>query len=211
MSSNNRTVDSIINAKNPKFDREEIIYFCECGFTVKQIADIMGCSIALVSIVLDGAELYKNPSRPKSCKNFEELAFLKLYERGLSDYEISNILNCGREHVRDQRTTRGLSANYPAPNKPTPIEEVAVAIKPEVVDDPKIEEEPTEPATVEGFKAPVGYILVPEPKSERVQLLVQPSIKEAVSTEAVEKGVSFNEMASRIFRSYLNSKGENHE
>lgn len=43
-----------------------------------------------------------------------------------------------------------------------------------------------------------GYRVVPDNKSERIQLLVRPETKKALRKEAAEKGISMNELVNRI-------------
>ena len=64
----------------------------------------------------------------------------------------------------------------------------------------KKEHEETAP---EGFVVPKGYRLVPEYKSARMQLLVQPAVKDTLVKEAKSQGLSLNELANRIFKDYL--------
>jgi len=55
-------------------------------------------------------------------------------------------------------------------------------------------------------KAPEGYKLNPEfieVKSKRVQLLLQPSVVEALKALAKEKGLSMNETASEAIKQYI--------
>lgn len=60
-------------------------------------------------------------------------------------------------------------------------------------------------------KPPEGYKLNPEyieVKSKRVQLLLQPSIVEALKALAVEKGLSMNETANEAIKEYLEREGK---
>lgn len=60
-------------------------------------------------------------------------------------------------------------------------------------------------------KAPEGYKLNPEfieVKSKRVQLLLQPSIVEALKALAKEKGLSMNETANEAIKEYLEREGK---
>lgn len=50
---------------------------------------------------------------------------------------------------------------------------------------------------------PKGYRLVKEGKSERVQLLVRPSTKEALKRMASAEGVSVNELINTALEEYL--------
>ena len=59
--------------------------------------------------------------------------------------------------------------------------------------------------TKDGEKAPEGYKLAPqyiELKTKRVQLLVQPSLYEAVKAKASSLGISTNEAISEALRQY---------
>jgi len=71
-------------------------------------------------------------------------------------------------------------------------------------EDPK---EAPQTTTPEGFIVPKGYKLVKETKSERLQLLVRPTIKDGVKAEAEAQGLSVNELANNIFEEYLERKG----
>lgn len=60
-------------------------------------------------------------------------------------------------------------------------------------------------------KAPEGYKLNPEfieVKSKRVQLLLQPSIVEALKALAKKKGLSMNETANEAIKEYLEREGK---
>ena len=59
----------------------------------------------------------------------------------------------------------------------------------------------------EGFSIPKGYRLAKEYKSERMQLLVRPALKEAIKQEAEAQGLSMNELVNTIFEEYLERKG----
>ena len=50
-----------------------------------------------------------------------------------------------------------------------------------------------------GYK--IGYI--PENKTERMQLLVKPSIKKAIKELSTKRGLSMNELINQIFEEYL--------
>ena len=54
---------------------------------------------------------------------------------------------------------------------------------------------------------PKGYKLVKENKSERMQLLVRPVLKEAIKQEAMAQGVSMNDLVNGIFEEYMERKG----
>ena len=55
---------------------------------------------------------------------------------------------------------------------------------------------------------PTGYRLVPEQKSERLQLLVRPATKAALRKLSQEQGVSMNELASQILEAYIEERGQ---
>ena len=59
----------------------------------------------------------------------------------------------------------------------------------------------------EGMAIPKGYKLVKENKSERMQLLVRPALKEAIKKEAAAQGLSMNDLVNTIFEEYLERKG----
>lgn len=50
---------------------------------------------------------------------------------------------------------------------------------------------------------PKGYKLVKENKSQHMQLLVRPAIKNAIKAEAEAQGLSMNDLANNIFEEYL--------
>ena len=58
-------------------------------------------------------------------------------------------------------------------------------------------------AQAETFVIPKGYILAREPKSERMQLLVRPAIKEGIKKLADERGTSVNDLIGQILDEYL--------
>ena len=66
----------------------------------------------------------------------------------------------------------------------------------------------SEQETPAGVTIPKGYKLVKENKSERMQLLVRPTIKEAVKKEAEAQGLSMNDLVNNIFEEYLERKGK---
>lgn len=70
------------------------------------------------------------------------------------------------------------------------------------------EEIKTEPATTEGLTIPKGYRLAPEYKSQRLQLLVKPSTKDAIKGLATAKGFSVNEFINMILEEYIERQGE---
>ena len=54
---------------------------------------------------------------------------------------------------------------------------------------------------------PKGYRLVKEYKTERMQLLVRPTLKEAIKKEAQAQGLSMNDLINNIFEEYLGKRG----
>lgn len=67
---------------------------------------------------------------------------------------------------------------------------------------------PSELIQGEGVTIPKGYKLVKENKSDRMQLLVRPALKEAIKKEAAAQGVSMNDLVNSIFEEYLERKGK---
>lgn len=57
-------------------------------------------------------------------------------------------------------------------------------------------------APQDGFSVPKGYRLAPEFKSERVQLLIRPVLKEVVKRAAAERGISMNEFICQLIEEY---------
>ena len=70
------------------------------------------------------------------------------------------------------------------------------------------QEVPSGSRATEGVVVPKGYKLVKENKSDRMQLLVRPTIKEAIKKEAAAQGVSMNDLVNCIFEEYLERKGK---
>jgi hypothetical protein len=69
-------------------------------------------------------------------------------------------------------------------------------------------EEPAQrPAEQESLSIPKGYKLVKENKSERMQLLVRPTLKEAIRKEAAAQGLTMNDLVNNIFEEYLERTG----
>ena len=59
-------------------------------------------------------------------------------------------------------------------------------------------------------EAPEGYKLNPafiETKSKRVQLLLQPSVHEAIKKIATDEGTSFNDYVSALLKEHAESRG----
>ena len=71
----------------------------------------------------------------------------------------------------------------------------------------KVDRKPRKAAALTGNnKPPAGYKLNPEyieTKSRRVQLLMQPSIYEAIKAEAQAAGISFNEVVNTVLRAHI--------
>lgn len=61
--------------------------------------------------------------------------------------------------------------------------------------------------SIDQYKPPKGYKLIREYKSERMQLLVRPTLKEAMKKEAKKQGLSMNDLANTIFEEYLERNG----
>ena len=59
------------------------------------------------------------------------------------------------------------------------------------------------PVTDEGGSVPRGYRLVPDKRSERLQLLVSPSTKADLKELAQQEGVSVNDLVNRIMLEYI--------
>jgi predicted DNA binding CopG/RHH family protein len=55
----------------------------------------------------------------------------------------------------------------------------------------------------EDMAIPKGYRLARESKSERLQMLVRPELKEAIKAEAEAQGLSMNELVNNILEEYL--------
>lgn len=52
---------------------------------------------------------------------------------------------------------------------------------------------------------PEGYRIVKQSKSERIQLLVTPHVKERLQELAEVEGISLNALANNIFQEYIDS------
>lgn len=69
------------------------------------------------------------------------------------------------------------------------------------------EPEQTTPAPDhEGDSVPVGFILRPEPKTRRVQLLFQPSTYKSLKDFATAHNMSINEAVNQIIKDYLKER-----
>lgn len=71
-------------------------------------------------------------------------------------------------------------------------------------------EEQEAPQQMQGTSVtiPKGYKLVKENKSQRMQLLVRPTLKDAIREEAEAQGLSMNDLVNNIFEEYLERKGK---
>lgn len=58
-----------------------------------------------------------------------------------------------------------------------------------------------------GLVIPKGYKLTKETKSERMQLLVRPTLKAELKAEAAAQGLSMNDLANNIFEEYMKERG----
>ena len=59
-----------------------------------------------------------------------------------------------------------------------------------------------------GAAIPKGYRIVKENKSQRLHILVRPTLKNAIKEEAAEQGLSTNDLINNIFEEYLKRKGK---
>lgn len=66
------------------------------------------------------------------------------------------------------------------------------------IDEPKAESVEAVEIGVVREDLPDGYILKPEPKTEHLHLLLQKSIKTALTEEASNTGTSINELIHRV-------------
>lgn len=70
------------------------------------------------------------------------------------------------------------------------------------------EEQPETPkAAADSFTAPKGYRLVREQKSERMQLLIRPTTKEAIKKAAQAQGISMNDLVNQLLDEYAERQG----
>jgi len=74
-------------------------------------------------------------------------------------------------------------------------------------EEPKAKTPAAEPVQ-EGVVIPKGYRLAPEHKSQRVQLLIKPSTKDAIKEIAEAQGLSMNELINIILEAYIERKGK---
>ena len=70
--------------------------------------------------------------------------------------------------------------------------------------------EPKADMTTAGAPAPIpsGYMIMPEVKSERLQLLIKPATKQAMKAEAIRAGKSVNALINEILEDHINRKGK---
>jgi hypothetical protein len=61
---------------------------------------------------------------------------------------------------------------------------------------------PKEEQTAPAVSIPKGYRLEKELKSERLQLLIRPTTKQALKDKAAKEGVSVNDLINRILDDY---------
>lgn len=60
----------------------------------------------------------------------------------------------------------------------------------------------------QAFTIPKGYILTKEPKTERMQILIRPSTKEAIKKAVEEQGYkSMNDLINQILDEYIERQG----
>lgn len=64
-------------------------------------------------------------------------------------------------------------------------------------------ETPKQEKKAAGVNVPKGYKLVKENKSERMQLLIRPTIKESIRNIAAAQGLSMNDLINNIFEEYI--------
>lgn len=74
-------------------------------------------------------------------------------------------------------------------------------------DEPVTTKEPSATIANDGNAIPKGYKLVKENKSDRMQLLIRPAVKNALKQEATAQGVSMNDLTNSILEEYLERKG----
>lgn len=56
-------------------------------------------------------------------------------------------------------------------------------------------------------EVPFGYIVAPEPKTERVPLLMKKSVKELVKKDSEEQEISVNEVINHILEEHYRERG----
>ena len=70
-----------------------------------------------------------------------------------------------------------------------------------------VPEEQLEATQTDSFTAPKGYRLVREQKSERMQLLIRPTTKEAIKKAAQAQGISMNDLVNQLLDEYAERQG----
>lgn len=70
-----------------------------------------------------------------------------------------------------------------------------------------VPEEQPEVTQADSFAAPKGYRLVREQKSERMQLLIRPTTKEAIKKAAQAQGISMNDLVNQLLDEYAERQG----
>ena len=63
------------------------------------------------------------------------------------------------------------------------------------------------PANTESIVVPKGYKMVREAKSQRMQLLVRPTTKDAIRKAAAAQGLSMNDLVNQILDEYAERQG----
>lgn len=56
-------------------------------------------------------------------------------------------------------------------------------------------------------EVPFGYVVAPEPKTERVPLLMKKSVKELVKRDSEDQEISVNEVINHILEEYYKGRG----
>ena len=70
-----------------------------------------------------------------------------------------------------------------------------------------VPEEQPEVTQADSFAAPKGYRLVREQKSDRMQLLIRPTTKEAIKKAAQAQGISMNDLVNQLLDEYAERQG----
>ena len=65
-----------------------------------------------------------------------------------------------------------------------------------------------DPGKTDAPDIPKGYRLVKETKSERMHIMLRPSIKEGLKAKADAQGTSVNDLINSILEEYIDRKGE---
>lgn len=56
-------------------------------------------------------------------------------------------------------------------------------------------------------EVPFGYIIAPEPKTERVPLLMKKSVRDLIKKDSEEQEISVNEVINHILEEYYKGRG----